>query len=75
MAVAMCAAIRRRGRQWLEERDDKRQFAPGKILLIRNILIARKQQVEFRLLGRVQQRAVLQSLPAEFIRPHYLMSS
>ena len=38
-------------------------------------LIAGEQQVEPRLLGRVQQRAVLQSLPSQFIRWRHFMSS
>ena len=40
-----------------------------------DILIAGEQQVEPRLLGRVKQRAVLQPLPSQFIRPHHFMSS
>ena len=55
--------------------DDKSQFTARKILLIPDILIAGEQQVEPRLFGRVKQRAVLQSLPSQFIRAHYLMSS
>ena len=55
--------------------DDKSQFTARKILLIPDILIAGEQQVEPRLLGRVKQRAVLQSLPSQFIRPHHVMSS
>jgi hypothetical protein len=54
--------------------DDESQFAARKILVIPNLLIAGKEQVEPRLLGRVKQRAVLQPLLPQLIRPHYLMS-
>jgi hypothetical protein len=55
--------------------DEKTQLTACKILLILDILIAGEQQIEPRLLSRIEQRAVLQSLPSQFIRPHYLMSS
>jgi hypothetical protein len=38
-------------------------------------LIAGEQQVEPRLLGRVKQRAILQPLPSQFVRPHHFVSS
>ena len=39
------------------------------------ILIAGEQEIESRLFCRVKQRAVLDALPSQFIRPHYVMTA
>lgn len=54
--------------------DDKGQLATCKILLIGHILIAGEQQIEPCLFGCIKQGAVLQSLPSQLIRAHYLMA-
>ena len=59
----------------IRRQDDKSQLTARKILLMRDILIAGDQHIEPRLLSGLQQLAVLQSLPSQFIRTHYLMSS
>jgi len=63
------------GRPMIRGQNEKSQLTVSKILLMPQILIASEQQFESRLLSRVKQRAVLQSLPAQFIRPHDLVSS
>jgi len=62
------------GRPVVRGEDDKSQFTIRKVLLILDVLIAGKQQIEPRLFSRVQQRAVLQPLPSHLIRPYHLMS-
>ncbi len=59
----------------IRRQDDKSQFTVRKILLILDILIAGKEQIETRLFGCVKQRTVLESLPSQFIRPYDVMSS
>jgi len=49
------------------------QFTVRKILLMSDVLIAGEQKVEPGLFGCVQQRAVLQCLPSQFICPHDVM--
>jgi hypothetical protein len=63
------------GRPVIRGQDDKSQLTARKILLILDILITGEQQIETRLLSRVKQRSVLQSLPSQFIRPQHFMSS
>jgi hypothetical protein len=55
--------------------DNHRQPPTGEILLIADILVASEQNVEPRLLRRIKQLAVCQSLPRDLIRTRYLMSS
>jgi len=53
------------GRPVIRRQDDQSQLTARKVLLIPDILIAGKQQVEPRFLGRVEQRAVPRSPAAE----------
>ena len=59
----------------IRRKDEKSQLTGRKILLIPDVLIAGKQEVEPSVLGRLNQRAILKSLPSQFIRPYYLMPS
>jgi hypothetical protein len=38
-------------------------------------MIASSQQIDARFFGRIQQRAVLEALPSQFVRAHHLMPS
>ena len=53
---------------------DESQLAAREVLLIPDVLVARQQQIEPLSLGRVEQGAVLQPLPAQFIRSHHFMT-
>src|SRR6266545_1602903 len=55
--------------------DNHSQLSVHEVLLIPDILITREQQIESRLLSGVEQGAVFQSLPSQFIRSHHFVSS
>ena len=63
-------------RAWpmIRGQDDNGQPPTSEILLVSDILVTGEEHIEPRLLRRIKQRAVFQSLPSQFIRPGYLMS-
>ena len=59
----------------IRREHDQSQLAAREVLLIPDVLVARQQQIEPLSLGRVEQGAVLQPLPAQFIRSHHFMTT
>jgi hypothetical protein len=60
-------------RPMIRRKNYDSQLTAREFLLERDILIASNQQIKSRLLGCIEQRAVLQPLPSQFIRTQYLV--